>query len=46
MVKIVYMYSRRAKNYDLSYDQAFEKHCLGDEYVVPADARMDGIGDV
>ena len=46
MVKIVYMYSRSAKNYDLSYDEAAETHCLGDEYVVPKDARLDGIEDV
>lgn len=48
MVKIVYMYSRRAKNYDMSYAEslATDKHPLGDLYIIPADARMAGIEDV
>lgn len=47
MVKIVYMHSRRAMNYDMSYADslATNKHSLGDLYIIPADARLDGIED-
>ena len=48
MVKIVYMYSRRARIYDMTYTEChendeFSDHVLGDEFIIPADAKMDGI---
>ena len=45
MVKIVFMYSRRAIIYNKSYDEsiASDKHNFGDYYIIPVDARLDGI---
>ena len=47
MVKIVFMYSRRAIIYNKSYDEsiASDKHNFGDYYIIPVDARLDGIED-
>ena len=48
--KIVYIHSRRAVkfsyNYSDSYNATDGRGLLDGEFVIPADARMDGIEDV